>query len=148
MSKKLQKHPGGRPTKFTPDTIYPKVTEYLETCGKNNMSLPTVEGLAIALDVTSETIRQWTKKYKEFSLTIKKLADKFAQGHLQITLEGGYEVDKQAKAVYNCLQVLQNNNNMLIEEKERKSDDPIRKHVSTKILPNLKKNLKPFWNSL
>ena len=51
---------------------------------------------------------------------IKTIAEEFAQGRILITLEGGYEIDKQARAVYNCLKVL-NNDDDLIEENPRES---------------------------
>lgn len=76
---------------------------------------------------------------------IKEIAKKFAKDRILITLEGGYEIDKQAKAVYNCLQVL-NNKNQLIEEKSRDSDHEILNYVNKKLIPNLKDSLKPYWD--
>jgi len=76
---------------------------------------------------------------------LKTVADEFASGRILITLEGGYEIDKQAKAVYNCLQIL-NNSNQLIEEKSRESDKVILNYINDKVIPNLKDSLKPYWN--
>ncbi len=76
---------------------------------------------------------------------IKEIAKKHAKDRILITLEGGYEIDKQAKAVYNCLQVL-NNNNQLVEEKSRESDNDVLNYVNNKVIPNLKESLKPYWN--
>jgi len=76
---------------------------------------------------------------------LKTIADEFASGRIIITLEGGYEIDKQAKAVYNCLQVL-NNSNKLIEEKSRKSDNNVLNYINNKIIPKLKEQLNPYWN--
>ena len=76
---------------------------------------------------------------------LKTIADEFANGRIIITLEGGYEIDKQAKAVYNCLQVL-NNSNQLIEEKSRESDSTVINYVNNKVIPHLKESLKPYWN--
>ncbi|NVM17818.1 MAG: histone deacetylase [Candidatus Lokiarchaeota archaeon] len=76
---------------------------------------------------------------------IKEIAQKYAKDRILITLEGGYEIDKQAKAVYNCLQVL-NNKNQLIEEKSRDSDKDVLNYVNNKVIPNLKDSLKPYWN--
>ncbi len=76
---------------------------------------------------------------------LKTIADEFASGRIIITLEGGYEIDKQAKAVYNCLQVL-NNSNQLIEEKSRESDNNVINYVNNKVIPHLKESLKPYWN--
>jgi len=76
---------------------------------------------------------------------IKEIAKKYASDRILITLEGGYEIDKQAKAVYNCLQVL-NNNNHLIEEKSRESDNDVLNYVNNKVIPKIKDSLKPYWN--
>jgi acetoin utilization deacetylase AcuC-like enzyme len=74
----------------------------------------------------------WTDKLTDMGWTyqaaahylekIKNLAHEFAQDRILITLEGGYELDKQAIAVYNCLQILRDNANDLIEEAPRTSD--------------------------
>jgi len=76
---------------------------------------------------------------------IKEIAEKYAKDRILITLEGGYEIDKQAKAVYNCLQVL-NSSDKLIEEKPRTSDNNVLNYVNNKVIPNLKESLKPHWN--
>ena len=76
---------------------------------------------------------------------IKEIAKKYAKDRILITLEGGYEIDKQAKAVYNCLQVL-NNKNHLIQEPSRESDNDVLNYVNNKVIPNLKDSLKPYWN--
>jgi len=76
---------------------------------------------------------------------IEEIAKKYAKDRILITLEGGYEIDKQAKAVYNCLQVL-NSSNQLIEEESRESDKDVLNYVNNKVIPNLKDSLKPYWN--
>lgn len=89
---KLAKHPGGRPTKFSP-AVYNKVEEYLAMCGRENTSLPTLEGLAGYLDVTTETIRVWGKEKPEFSATLKKLVEKQKQQLMDDGMYGGKEVN-------------------------------------------------------
>lgn len=89
----LVKHAGGRPTKYIPETVFPQVEKYISSCGREQTALPTIEGLADALDVTSETIRQWTQQYPEFSLTIKKLADKQKEQLMNDGMYGGKEVN-------------------------------------------------------
>ena len=76
---------------------------------------------------------------------IKTLAEKFANGRILITLEGGYEIDKQARAVYNCLKVL-NNDNDLIEEKPRESGKDLLNYINNKLIPALKDQLSPYWD--
>jgi acetoin utilization deacetylase AcuC-like enzyme len=77
---------------------------------------------------------------------IKEVANKYADGRILITLEGGYEVDKQAKAVYNCLQVLNNNYQNIIKEEERKSSPEILRYLNQNLFPALKENLSPYWS--
>lgn len=76
---------------------------------------------------------------------IKEIAKEYAKDRILITLEGGYEVDKQAKAVYNCLKVL-NDEDDLIEEEERKSGKDLLNYINKKLIPALKDVLKPHWN--
>ncbi len=82
----------------------------------------------------------------EYLKRIKDFADKNCGGRTLITLEGGYEVDKQAKAVYNCLQVLNGNEENLIKEEPRSSDVNILTHVKQKVIKPLKQNLSPYWD--
>lgn len=77
---------------------------------------------------------------------IKQMANKHAAGRIQITLEGGYEVDKQARAVYNCLKVLNDEDEQLIEEEERFSEPDLLKYVNNKLIPALKDELSSYWN--
>ena len=93
MKKAIVKHAGGRPTKYKPEIIFSKTEEYISSSGREQTSLPTIEGLAGVLGITSETIRQWTKKYPEFSSIIKRLADKQRQQLMDDGLYGGKEVN-------------------------------------------------------
>jgi acetoin utilization deacetylase AcuC-like enzyme len=77
---------------------------------------------------------------------IKEIAGEYAKDRILITLEGGYEIDKQARAVYNCMQVLDDSENELIEENTRASDNNILNYVSNKLIPKLKEQLHPYWN--
>jgi len=77
---------------------------------------------------------------------IKEIAEKYARDRILITLEGGYEIDKQAKAVYNCLQVLDDNENELIEENTRKSNSDVLNYVNNEVIPKLKENLNSHWD--
>jgi len=76
---------------------------------------------------------------------IKEIAKKYAKDRILITLEGGYEVDKQAIAVYNCLQILNDNDNDLIEENARTSNIEILNYVDNNLIPKLKKKLSDYW---
>ena len=98
MNDKLTKHPGGRPTKYN-DDVFIKIDEYLQSCGREQTALPTIEGLADYLDVNSDTIRQWAKEYPQFSATIKKLADKQKEQLMNDGMYGGKEVNS-AMAIF------------------------------------------------
>ena len=89
---KIQKHAGGRPTKYTPD-IFPKIEEYLSMCGREQTKLPSVEGLALFLGVNKTTIFEWDKKYPEFSNYIKKVANKQKEQLMDDGMYGGKEVN-------------------------------------------------------
>jgi len=62
----------GRPTKYSPNVNY-ELDKYLKTTSKKRMSLPTVQGFALWLDVDSDTLNNWAKKYKEFFGTLERL---------------------------------------------------------------------------
>lgn len=76
---------------------------------------------------------------------IKTMANQHANGRIVITLEGGYEVDKQARAVYDCLKVL-NDEKDLVEEESRTSDSDLMDYMKDKLIPAIKEKLNPFWN--
>ena len=65
---------GGRPLKFnSPQELEDKALKYFNNCRKNERPL-TMTGLAIALDTTRETIRDYSNK-ELYSDTIKKLRE-------------------------------------------------------------------------
>lgn len=76
---------------------------------------------------------------------IMDIANKYANDRILITLEGGYQVDKQAKAVYNCLKVLNGDDNLITEE-ERTSEPDLLSYIQSKVIPTLTKNLNPYWD--
>lgn len=91
--KQLTRHAGGRPTKYDPTIMLPKIEEYLSTTGREQTGLPTIEGLALYLDINPDTIVEWGKKYPEFSATIKKLVAKQKQQLMDDGMYGGKEVN-------------------------------------------------------
>ncbi len=89
----------------------------------------------------------WTYQGPAYYLEkIKMIADKYAEGRILITLEGGYQVDKQAKAVYNCLRVLNNESDQLIEENGRDSNQETLAYINNKLIPTIKSNISPYWS--
>lgn len=89
MKKKLI----GRPTKYIPDIIYPQVEEYFEQCGREQTTLPTIEGLALYLNVNTDTLGEWSKQHPEFSVTIKKIFEKQKEQLMNDGMYGGKEVN-------------------------------------------------------
>ena len=89
---------GGRPTKYIPE-IWPKIEEYFSMCGREQMALPTIEGLAIFLDVNPDTLYEWSKKHKAFSETIKKILAKQKEQLMNDGMYGGKEIN-QAMAIF------------------------------------------------
>ena len=83
----------GRPTKYLPSVINPKIDEYLAQCGREQTKLPSIEGLAVYLGVISETIREWVERYPEFSANIKRISQKQKDVLMTDGLYGGREVN-------------------------------------------------------
>ena len=92
-TKALQKHPGGRPTKYKKEIILPKIGQYLSQCGREQTQLPTISGLAVFLGVHKDTIYEWAKHYPEISDSIKKIAEKQRAQLIDDGLYGGKEVN-------------------------------------------------------
>jgi hypothetical protein len=70
----------GRPTDYDKD-IAPSVKEYIDA-RKTEGHVPTIEGLAVFLDVPRSTIYKWAEEHPEFSDILEKLLSN--QGELLI----------------------------------------------------------------
>lgn len=93
MTKKITKNLGGRPTKYLPDIIHPKVDEYLEMCSREQTKLPSIEGLSLFLGVHRDTIFDWAKKKPGFSDYLEKVAAKQKEQLIDDGMYGGKEVN-------------------------------------------------------
>ena len=93
MNKQLAKHPGGAPTKYNPDILYPQIEKYIKSCGRENTSLPTIEGLALHLNLNKETLYNWSEKYPQFSNAIKKILMEQKTQLMNDGMYGGKEVN-------------------------------------------------------
>jgi len=84
------KHPGGRPTKLT-DEVIELAREYLNGMDDStDTQLPTIEGLAIELSISRDTVYDWEKENKEFSYIVSELRAKQAQKLIQNALNNKY----------------------------------------------------------
>ncbi len=98
----------GRPLEYN-KKVLSKSKEYIDSCTdeienyhktvgeKSNsyervvrVSLPTIEGLAIYLNIARSTIYEWKSKYSEFSDTIEQLLVKQADLLINNGLSGNY----------------------------------------------------------
>ena len=105
------KHPGGRPTKYTP-AIIEALNEYLAEAVPENMKIPTVEGIALKLGITKETLYEWGDKYPEFSYALKELKMKQKQALIETGIFGGKEINA------NIVALLLKVNHKMIEKSE------------------------------
>lgn len=75
-----------------------KIEEYHKTRGEKSdgydrivrVRLPTIEGLAVYLNINRDTIYAWCKEHKEFSDIIEKLKESQADKLLNNGLSGDY----------------------------------------------------------
>ena len=94
---------GGRPTEYSPATLK-KAKEYLATCEdeelergsdirplyKIRVKLPTIEGLAVYLGVSRDTIYEWENVHEEFSDILASLRAEQADKLINNGLSGDY----------------------------------------------------------
>ncbi len=82
-----------RPTIYTEEYIT-KVKEYIDSCvddvEKKKVRLPSIEGLAVYLDINKDTIYAWCEVNKEFSDVIDSLRANQANKLLENGLSGAY----------------------------------------------------------
>jgi len=82
----------GRPTLYKPEII-DELNNYLKEAIPENMKIPTVEGIALKLGITKETLYQWAKKYPEFSDSLKELKMKQKEALIEVGIFGGKEIN-------------------------------------------------------
>jgi len=70
-----------------------ELDEYLRTTGREQTSLPTVEGYSLWLGVDDDQINEWTKRYPEFHAAIKRLKALQKNQLMEDGLYGGKEVN-------------------------------------------------------
>jgi hypothetical protein len=124
----VPKHPGGRPTKYDP-SFPDELDKYLQTTGKEQMSLPTIQGFALHLNVDSDTLNNWASAketdkdgvehlaHPEFFGTLKKLKELQAQQLIDDGIYGGKEVNAT------IVKLLLQNNHGMKERVDQTSND-------------------------
>ena len=79
----------GRPTKLT-EELYKNAREYLDGIGEDvETKLPTIEGLAIHLDVSRESLYEWEKN-ERFSYILESLRRMQANKLIQMSILNKY----------------------------------------------------------
>ena len=130
----------GRPTKYH-DGMIPKIDEYMSMCNRENMQLPTIEGLCIFLGIRTTQLYSYARKYHEFSLAIKRISEAQKTQLMNDGMYGGKE-GNSAMAIF----LLKANHGMV--ETERKlisfdKDAPLNIEIKAKYEPIEVKSTKP-----
>lgn len=112
-------HPGGRPSKYDPSFIA-ELDRYLETTGREQTALPTVEGFALHLGVHRDTLYEWAKVHPEFSDTLKEIEQLQKQQLINDGIYGGKEVNATIVKL-----LLQNNHGMRERTDTTSGDKPL-----------------------
>jgi hypothetical protein len=88
----MTKHAGGRPTLYTPKAIE-EINEYLKEAIPQNMKIPTVEGIALRLGISRDTLYEWAEVHPEFSDTIAKMKMMQKEALIETGIFGGKEIN-------------------------------------------------------
>lgn len=123
--KGIIKNQGGRPTKYK-KTFVQEVYDYLEELKKLPRQLPKIEDIAIRLNVNVDTVNEWRKLDKRFSVAIEAVKDRQAQKLLDDGIYG-----KTNSTIVKL--VLMSNHNY----KERSDQTSDNKVLPTPLLQNL-----------
>lgn len=84
-------HAGGRPSKLTPEIIDLGYEYLAETSSMSvNTLLPTIEGLALHLDIRRSTMYEWEKENEQFSDILERLRASQAQKIMQNSMLNRY----------------------------------------------------------
>lgn len=88
----MPKHAGGRPSLYTPQIII-DFNQYLQDATPENMEIATVEGLALKLGISKDTLYEWAKIHPEFSDALCKLKMEQKQQLIKTGIFGGKEIN-------------------------------------------------------
>lgn len=96
----------GRPTKYRKEYVE-EVDKYLMTTGREQTSLPMIEGFALYLGVNKTTLYEWEKKHSRFSNALDKIRTIQKKQLVDDGIYGGKEVNSTIVKL-----LLQNNHGM------------------------------------
>ena len=97
---------GGRPSKYNPSFV-DEVDNYLDSTGREQTKLPTMEGFALWVGVHTDTLNEWEKHYPEFSVSLRKIMQRQKEQLTNDGIYGGKEVNATIVKL-----LLQNNHGM------------------------------------
>ena len=80
----------GRPTDYDPARTPERAQAYIDAPRSETVRIPTLEGLAVFLNVSRSTIYEWADKYPEFSDILEQAMARQAQGLIENGLTGTY----------------------------------------------------------
>lgn len=83
---------GGRPSEYDPNFVK-EVDKYLEEAIPENMDLPSIEGLALRLDVSKQSLYNWAEQHPKFLDALEKLRLTQKQHLVKIGIFGGKEIN-------------------------------------------------------
>lgn len=85
-------NPVGRPSEYTPEIIK-ELNKYLTEAIPQNMKIPTVEGIALKLKISKNTLYEWAKKHPEFQDALDELKMRQKEALIEIGVFGGKEIN-------------------------------------------------------
>jgi len=92
-------HPGGRPTKYTPELLN-LIDEFFKEAVPTNMRIPTIEGLCLKLGISRETAYAWAKEHKQISDTLELIKVKQKEYLTEVGIFGGKEINANIVSLF------------------------------------------------
>lgn len=109
----------GRPTDYRPEFVE-EVYKYISENGRENTSLPTIQGFASRIHCSLDAIADWRKKNTDFSGALDELLNKQAEQLINDGIYGGKEVNATIVKL-----LLQNNHGMKERLDQTSADEKI-----------------------